>query len=337
MVARGWATHVHGQGRPFKTAREAITAFRAEKPGVIDQDLPAFVIAENGKPVGAIQDNDSVVFFNFRGDRAIEISKAFEYDDFKFFDRGRRPKVLYAGMMQYDGDLKLPARFLVTPPAIDRTMGEICAANGITQLAVSETQKFGHVTYFWNGNRSGYFNKDRETYFEVPSDRVSFEERPWMKAAEITDTVIKELQTGKHRFARLNYPNGDMVGHTGDFPSAVCAVQAVDISLNRLLHTVKALKGMAIVTADHGNADEMYEIDKKTGKAKRDANGVPKAKTSHTLNPVPCIFYYPDQAPVMKLNPGAGKATLANLASTAFNLMGYQAPDFYLPSLINFS
>jgi len=169
MVARGWRTHVHGEGRGFQSAREAIETLRAEKPGVSDQVLPPFVIVDDaGEPVGRIRDGAAVVFFNFRGDRAIEISGAFERDDFDHFDRSPRPDVFYAGMMQYDGDTGVPARFLVEPPTIDRTLGEYLSRNGITQLAVSETQKFGHVTYFWNGNRSGRFDPALETYVEVP-------------------------------------------------------------------------------------------------------------------------------------------------------------------------
>lgn len=228
MVAEGWAVHVHGQGRQFSSAREAITTYREGKR-VIDQDLPAFVIAENGQPVGPVCDGDSVIFFNFRGDRAIEISRAFEDEHFTKFDRGRRPQVVYAGMLQYDGDLMIPKRFLVPPPEIQDTSGEHFTQSGITQLAIAETQKYGHVTYFWNGNRSGKFDDRLETYIEVTSDRVPFEQRPWMKAAEVTDALIKELETGKYRFARVNFANGDMVGHTGDFRAAVLAVEAVDL------------------------------------------------------------------------------------------------------------
>ena len=174
MVKRGWDIHVKGEGPAFASAREAIERYRAENPAVIDQDLPPFVIQRNGRPVGPILEHDSVIFFNFRGDRAIEISRAFEEEAFAVFDRGPRPNVLFAGMMQYDGDLGIPKRFLVPPPGIDRTMGEYLAATGVRQLAISETQKFGHVTYFFNGNRSGKFNDRMETYLEVPSDRVPF-------------------------------------------------------------------------------------------------------------------------------------------------------------------
>ena len=161
----------------------------------IGGDTARIVIGSAGVPVGTINDGDSVVFFNFRGDRSIEITRAFEDADFDKFDRLRVPRVTYAGMLQYDGDLKLPNRFLVDPPAILDTMGEWFAKAGITQFACSETQKFGHVTYFWNGNRSNKF--DGETYQEVPSDVVPFEQRPWMKAAEIADAMIAALKSGR--------------------------------------------------------------------------------------------------------------------------------------------
>ena len=215
MVELGWKTHVLGEGRNFESANEAIGSLRQENPGVLDQDLPPFVISRDGSPLGPITENDSVIFFNFRGDRAIEISKAFEDEDFDKFPRGPRPNVKYAGMMQYDGDALIPKKYLVDPPGIDRTIGEYLVKAGVKQLAISETQKFGHVTYFFNGNRSGKFDESLETYIEVPSDIVPFEERPWMKAAEITDKVVDAILGGEYKFIRLNYANGDMVGHTG--------------------------------------------------------------------------------------------------------------------------
>ncbi|HEU5073367.1 MAG TPA: 2,3-bisphosphoglycerate-independent phosphoglycerate mutase, partial [Polyangiaceae bacterium] len=264
MVARGWQLHVRGEGRGFKSLSEAVKGLRDEDPGITDQFLPGFVIVgADGKPVGPIRDGASVIFFNFRGDRGIEISRAFEDDTLTAFDRGERPKVFYCGMMQYDGDLKLPSNFLVSPPAIADTMGEYLVHNDKRSFACSETQKYGHVTYFWNGNRSGKFDDKRESYVEIPSDTVPFEQRPWMKASEITDVTIEALKSGKFDFLRINYANGDMVGHTGFLESAVCAVQAVDLQLGRLMPVIKKLNGAMIVTADHGNADEMFEVDKK--------------------------------------------------------------------------
>lgn len=334
IVERGWAAHVLGEGRQFDSAQQAITTFREENEGISDQVLPPFVIAKAGIPVGRIVDGDSVVFFNFRGDRAIEISKAFELDDFCAFDRKRVPKVRYAGMMQYDGDTHLPKNFLVAPPAIDRTMGEYLASTGLRQLAVAETQKFGHVTYFWNGNRSGYFNDSLERYIEVPSDRVDFSQRPWMKAAEVTDVVIEALQTDHYDFVRINYANGDMVGHTGNREATIIAVEAVNLALGRLLKKIRDLKGIAIITADHGNADEMYQYNKKKKDFVRDENGQAVALTSHTLNKVPCWIYDPAHSVDFKINESLEPKRLSNLAATVFELLGYEKPQGYEPSLI---
>lgn len=333
MVARGWKAHVHGEARPFRTTAEAIETFRDEAPRISDQNLPAFVIVdETGAPRGPIHDGASVVLFNFRGDRAIEITRAFEDATMPMFERGARPDVLFAGMMQYDGDLSLPKHFLVPPPVIDRTLGEYMVRAGVSILACSETQKFGHVTYFWNGNRSGRFDEQREHYIEVPSDRLPFEERPWMKSAEITDVVIEELLTGKYRHARLNYANGDMVGHTGAFESSVLAVEAVDLALGRLIPVIEKMNGALIVTADHGNADEMFEMDKKSGAFSVDAVGRKLAKTSHSLNPVPFYVYAPGTG--RKLDPGVVKPGLSNVAATTLTLLGLERPDDYDSSLI---
>ena len=321
MVDKGWRTHVLGEGPQYDSAAAAIEALRAEFPGTIDQDLPAFVIGRAGVPVGTINDGDAVVFFNFRGDRSIEITRAFEDAEFDKFDRLRVPSVTYAGMLQYDGDLKLPKRFLVDPPAILDTMGEWFAKAGITQFACSETQKFGHVTYFWNGNRSNKF--DGETYQEVPSDVVPFEQRPWMKAAEIADAMIAALQSGQYKTLRCNFANGDMVGHTGSFRAATMAIEAVDLELARILPVIDALGGVALITADHGNADEMYEIDKKSKQPAKNADGSFKAKTAHTLNPVPFILY--DNASGGKLGLQASPtAGLSNIAATIANLLGFE-------------
>ena len=320
MVAKGWKTHVLGEGPQFANATDAVNGLRAAYPGTIDQDLPEFVIAENGQPIGTIEDGDSVVFFNFRGDRAIEITRAFVEAEFTEFDRIRYPNVTYAGMLQYDGDLQLPKRFLVAPPAIKDTSGEWLSKLGLAQFACSETQKFGHVTYFWNGNRSGKF--DGETWQEVPSDVVPFEQRPWMKAAEITDAMVAAIQSGQYKVLRCNYANGDMVGHTGNFRAATMAVEAVDLALARLLKAVEAAGGVALITADHGNADEMFELDKKTKQPAQNKDGSFKAKTAHTLNPVPLILF--DAATGGKLGLQQTETCgLSSIAATVAGLLGY--------------
>ena len=333
MVELGWKTHVLGEGRQFASAAEAVETYRNELH-VIDQDLPPFVIAEDGKPVGTIEDGDSVIFYNFRGDRSIEISRAFDDPKLDKFDRVRYPKVVFAGMLEYDGDLHIPKKYLVSPPEITETMGEYLANTGVSQLAISETQKYGHVTYFWNGNKSGKFNEELETYIEVPSDVIPFEQRPWMKCAEITDKLIECLESGKYKYLRVNFPNGDMVGHTGNFLATQISVEALDLQLARILEVVDRLKGVALITADHGNADEMYELDKKTKAPKQNKDGSYKAKTSHTLNPVPCYIYDNFYADSYTMKADEGKFGLSNVAATMVNLMGYKAPDKWDESLI---
>ena len=334
MVEAGWKTHVLGEGRQFATAKEAIETFRSEIPNVIDQDLPAFVIAENGAPVGTIEDGDSVILYNFRGDRAQELTVAFESGaDFDKFDRVRVPNVNYAGMLEYDGDLHIPKKFLVSPPVIRNTLGELLANKGIAQLAISETQKYGHVTYFFNGNRSSKFNDDLEEYIEIPSDIVPFEQRPWMKSAEITDKLVELISENKYPFMRVNFPNGDMVGHTGVFESAVIGVESVDIALKRILPAIDAVGGMAIITADHGNAEEMYELAK-DGTPKADKDGRIKAKTSHTLNPVPCIFYDNTENKDKYEVVDSDSYGLANIAATIADLLGVEKPDCWESSMI---
>ncbi len=334
MVKRGWDCHVKGLGRAFPSARTAVETYRTENPRLIDQDMHEFVIVDAKGPVGTINDGDSVVYFNFRGDRALEITSAFEDDGFEKFDRGVRPSVYYAGMMQYDGDLGVPKHFLVTPPAIDRTLGEYLATSNVRTMAISETQKFGHVTYFFNGNRTGKFSEILEDYIEIPSDRVPFEQRPWMKCAEITDRVIQAIESGEYRFIRLNFPNGDMVGHTGVFQSVVCSMESMDIQIGRLADAIRKAGGIMILSADHGNSDDMFEHDKKTKQVLLDKDGSPKAKTSHSLNPVPCVIYDPENKGEYsaELRPGLG---ISSLAATCIELLGLNPPADYDASVLS--
>ena len=335
MVRKGWETHVQGKGEYFKNAHDAVEALR-ERTGAIDQDLPPFVIADDGKtPVGPVKDNDSVIFFNFRGDRSLEITRAFEAGaDFDKFDRGTVPQVIYAGMMEYDGDLHAPGNYLVNPPEIDRTLDEYLCASGVKQLAISETQKYGHVTYFFNGNRSGKFDEVLDEYVEIPSDIVPFEQRPWMKCAEITDAVVAAIESGKYGMIRLNFPNGDMVGHTGSMDAVLVSMGALDLCLGRIKAAIARAGGILIISADHGNADDMLEHGK-DGKVKLDDAGNPRRKTSHSLNPVPCVIYDPESKGEYdaQLCEGLG---ISSLAATCIELLGYKAPEGYDPAVIRF-
>lgn len=335
IVERGYNAHVLGEGPLFSSCFEAVMKLRSET-GADDQYLPHFVIADPdspSQPIGQIHDKHAVVFFNFRGDRAIEISKAFIEKDFRGFVRKRHPDVLFAGMLEYDGDTHLPPRYLVSPPAIDRTISEYLARNGISQYAISETQKYGHVTYFWNGNNSAKFDERTETWVEIPSDKIPFDQAPAMKAREIADAAAEALRSGAYKFLRLNFANGDMVGHTGILPAAIEAVKAVDNAVERLLRVVDELKGTAVITADHGNCEQMIAVDDKTGQPKKAAGGSFEPMTSHTLNPVPFIIHGPD-VDRYRLNADVRQPGLGNVAATLINLLGFEKPDEYLDPLI---
>ena len=229
-------------------------------------------------------------------------------------------------MLQYDGDLLVPKQYLVDPPVIDRTMGEYLSDSGIRSFAVSETQKFGHVTYFWNGNKSGYINDALEKYIEIPSDNVAFDEAPAMKAQEITDATIALLRSGEYRYGRINFANGDMVGHTGNLNAAIAAMETVDHCVQQLIDVIQELDGVLIYTSDHGNADQMF-TESDTGER------IPM--TSHTLAPVPFVIHDPQNRETYDLVP-SDDAGLSHIASTTLNLLGFEAPSDYNPSLIRF-
>ena len=319
MVEKGWRTHVEGQGRLFASAKEAIETYRAET-GCIDQDLPAFVIERNGAPLAPIANGDSVILFNFRGDRAQEISLAFDRKDFDKFDRGDYTGVKFAGMLQYDGDLNIPEHYLVQPPVIKNTLTEVLCAAGVHEYALSETQKYGHVTYFWNGNRSGKVDPALEDYEEIPSDVIPFEQAPAMKSKEITEKMVAAMASGKYQFLRCNYPNGDMVGHTGVMEAVVTAMECVDNSLKAILEAADKYGYTVLITADHGNADQMTETKK----------GKTSVRTAHSLNPVPFIIYDRDH----NWSILEGSYGLANVAPTVVKMMGLTAPDCWEASMV---
>ena len=319
MVEAGWRTHVQGQGRMFASAAEAIETYRAET-GCIDQDLPAFVVARSGEPVAKIANGDSVILFNFRGDRAQEISLAFDRKDFDKFDRPGYTGVKFAGMLQYDGDLNIPENYLVQPPVIKNTLTEVLCQAGIHEYAVSETQKYGHVTYFWNGNRSGKVDENLEVYQEIPSDVIPFEQAPAMKSKEITEAMVEAMASGKYQFLRCNFPNGDMVGHTGVMDAVVYAMECVDNSLKAIIDAADRYGYTVLITADHGNADQMTETKK----------GKTSVRTAHSLNPVPFIIYDKDKTYSVK----EGSYGLANVAPTVVKMMGLNAPACWEESII---
>ena len=334
MVKLGWDMMVHGRApRQFKSAREAVQTLRRENPTVQDQYLPAFIVVENTgassalsaraeraktsgcrqpRAVGTIQDGDAFIYYDFRADRAVEIARAFDDPNFDKFDRGQVPDVFFAGLTEYDSDRHIPKNILVPPITIESPLNTFLGQNKISQLAISETVKFGHVTYYFNGN--SYKKAKGEEQIEVPSDLQPFNTRPWMKSAEITDIALEKLD--QFKFIRINYPGGDMVGHFAELEPTIVALEAIDIQLARLAKKVDDLGGMMIITADHGNAEELLSKD-----------GVPK--TSHTSNLVPCIFY--DNTANTKRYRAAQISApgLANLAATITTLLGL--PDYPAP------
>lgn len=335
VVKRGWNAQVLGEApHKFKSAVEAVTKLR-ELPDTNDQNLPPFVVVDDGgKTVGPIVDGDAVVTFNFRADRMVMAAKSFEFKDFEKFDRVRFPKIRYAGIIQYDGELKLPSHYLVSPPEMERTSGEYLVHNGIRTFACSETVKFGHVTFFWNGNRSGYFNQEMEEYFEIPSDSgITFNERPKMKALEIAEKTRDAILSRKFDHVRVNLPNGDMVGHTGDIKATVVACKAADEAVKMILDAVEQVGGIYVVTADHGNAEDMVKRDKK-GNPVISNNGDVNILTSHTLHPVPLAIGGPGLAPGVRFRQDVSHGGLANVAATVMNLHGFEAPSDYEPTLV---
>ena len=226
--------------------------------------------------------------------------------------------------MEYDGDTKVPSHYLVEPPAIEETMGEYLVHNKVRQLAISETHKYGHVTYFWNGNRSGKFDDDLETYIEIPSFSETCDHRPWMKAVEITDRLIEEIKKNDFGFIRVNYANGDMVGHTGDFEATVLAVEVLDLQLKRLQKVVAEVSGILVITADHGNADEMYQ---------RNKDGSIKEKGGRLLVP----FIVLGAGENVSIDPQIVKhAGISSVTSSCLELLGFKAPADVAISCLNF-
>ncbi len=336
IVKRGWYAHVLGEVASeditpdykgyFLSAKEAIETARKFFPDKQDQYNPSFVIIDKeNNPVGKIEDGDAVINFNFRGDRAIEISEAFVKSNFSQFDRKRVPKVTYAGLLEYDSEAHMPPKYLVPPPSIKNVSAQYLCEMKIPSYAIAETHKFGHVTYFWNGNKSGYINQEFEKYEEVKSlPNETIEKIPEMKIYEVTEKLVEALGSRKYKFLRVNFANGDMVGHTGNIDSCVKAVRALDECMKKVVDAVYAQGGVVVITADHGNAEE--KLDKKG-----------KVVTSHTLNPVPFFILDPNYQGEYKVDVSDIKTPgIANVAATFINLLGFEAPAIYEKSLIKF-
>ncbi|MDQ6994601.1 MAG: 2,3-bisphosphoglycerate-independent phosphoglycerate mutase, partial [Mariprofundaceae bacterium] len=332
-VKLGWDAMVHGQSEhQFSSAQTAIASFRQADSEMIDQDLPGFVIVDDQhEPVGTIQDGDAVVMMNFRGDRAIEITEAFEVDDFTGFDRGKRPYVLFAGMMVYDEDRNLPALQLMGPTKVEQPFGKRILEMGIKQFRLTETQKYPHVTFFFNGGYRQPLDDSMEDYILIPSDQgISFSNAPKMKSVEIADKAIELIHSGEYGFGLMNFANADMVGHCGMIEPAIQAVEAVDQAVGRIIEALEKVGGYALITADHGNVEEMSIF-------KGDET---EACTKHSINPVPCILFDPTYDGSYQLRQSkqgddvATRPGLSHLSATLFNMMGYDAPNDLNHSLL---
>ena len=327
-IETGWQIHVHGQSEnQFPSIRDAIEHFRKQNPEIIDQDIPGFVIIRNGEAVGRIEDQHALIFTNFRGDRATEFSQAVLADDFPYFERYRCPEVLFAGMTQYDQDNQIPPDYLVGTPVVEEPFGKRILELGLKQFRLSETQKFAHVTFFYNGGYREPLDPLQENYHFIASDKIpSFAERPAMKAPGISKKAVEFINSGEYQYGLINFANADMVGHTGDFQATVRAVEAVDAALDNIVRAIDAVNGLLVITADHGNADEMLISNQ---------NETLEISTKHSLNPVPFLIYDPLYNGDYRLKPFGQdyNNNLSNIAATNFLLLGQAVPDDLAPSL----
>ena len=327
-IETGWQIHVQGQSEnQFPSIRDAIEHFRKQNPEIIDQDIPGFVIIRKGEAVGRIEDQHALIFTNFRGDRATEFSQAVLADDFPYFERYRCPEVLFAGMTQYDQDNQIPPDYLVGTPVVEEPFGKRILELGLKQFRLSETQKFAHVTFFYNGGYREPLDPLQENYHFIASDKIpSFAERPAMKAPGISKKAVEFINSGEYQYGLINFANADMVGHTGDFQATVRAVEAVDAALDNIVRAIDAVNGLMVVTADHGNADEMLISNQ---------NGTLEISTKHSLNPVPFLIYDPLYNGDYRLKPFGQdyNNNLSNIAATNFLLLGQAVPDDLAPSL----
>ena len=290
------------------TASDAETAVsEAYDRGETDEFVKPTVITDSeGKPEAVIQDNDSVIFFNFRPDRARQLTWAFVNKDFESFPRETHPKVHYVCMAQYDETLDLPIAF--PPEKLENVLGEVLSKHGLTQLRIAETEKYAHVTFFLNGGQEKcYEGEDRCL---IPSPKIAtYDLKPEMSVYEVTDEVIRRIRSGKYDVIILNFANMDMVGHTGFFEAAVKAVEAVDNCVGRIATALKEVGGAAIITADHGNAEQMENL----------ITGEPH--TAHTSNPVKCIYAGNSEVKALK------NGKLCDLAPTLLELLQIRKPE----------
>jgi len=308
-VEKAYAALTYGEGLTASSAAEAMQ--QSYDAGVTDEFVVPTVVLTDGKPTATIQAQDSVIFYNFRPDRAREISRAYIFEDFDGFERknGFFP-LYYVSMTQYDKTFEGHLQIAFKPQSMHNTLGEYLAKMGKTQLRIAETEKYAHVTFFFNGGVEA--PNEGEDRALIASPKVAtYDLKPEMSAYEVTDEAVRRIESGKYDVMILNFANCDMVGHTGVMDAAVAAVHAVDSCVRMVVEAIQKTGGRCIITADHGNAEYMWD----------EKAQVPF--TAHTTNPVPCILV-DDSRKSVELREGG---RLCDLAPTLLNLMELPVPQ----------
>jgi len=304
-VERAYRAMTEGEGKPASDAAEAIGDAYSE--GQTDEFVEPRIVRRQGAPAGMVEDGDGIVFFNFRSDRAREVTRAFTAKDFDGFARQEVPDLsAYVCMSEYDETFDLPVAF--PPETYPEILGEVLGAAGKTQLRIAETEKYAHVTFFFNGGREKPFPGEERVLIPSPKEVATYDQKPEMSAPEVTDELIRRIGEDKYDVIVLNYANPDMVGHTGILPAAIRAMEAVDECIGRVVDAVLEAGGRLIITADHGNCEQMV-----------DGKGEPH--TAHTARPVPLILVDPDRRQA-RLRAGI----LADIAPTILDLLGLEKP-----------
>ena len=304
-VEKAYRALTLGDGISAPSSAEAIRG--AYEEGESDEFVQPRVILHEGVPSGTVDDGDAVIFFNFRADRARELTRAFTDDSFQGFHREKYPKpAAYVCMTEYDETFNLPTAF--PPQSLSNLLGEVVSRAGLKQLRIAETEKYAHVTFFFNGGNEVPFPGEERVLIPSPREVATYDHKPAMSAPEVTDEVVARVNSGTYDLIVLNYANPDMVGHTGIIPAAVKAMEVVDACVARVVDAVTAQGGCLLVTSDHGNCEQM--VDEKG-----------EVQTAHSTNPVPLVLVDPQNRNA-RLKPGI----LADLAPTILDIMGIAKP-----------
>jgi 2,3-bisphosphoglycerate-independent phosphoglycerate mutase len=298
---RAWDAIVHGRSERPRASSGVAAVQAAYERGETDEFIEPTLVGDEGR----VHDGDSVIFFNFRPDRARQLTRALGEPDFAEFDRGQRPEVSPTTLTQYHEDWRYSVAFPPVRPAT--TLAEVLAERGVEQLHVAETEKYAHVTYFFNGGEENPYPGEERCLVDSPRDVPTYDHRPEMSAPAAADAFVARWKDGRYGFGLINFANPDMVGHTGVIPAAVRAVETVDECLGRVVEVVHQGGGACLITADHGNADNMLEPD-----------GSPN--TAHSMNPVPIVV-------TASVGGVADGGILADVAPTVLELMGQPQPS----------